>query len=65
MPDQTADTPVFLIKKLGGLVLLILGLLVTAFGYFYASSPLTFIGVILLAAGVILLALKVIRRNPT
>jgi uncharacterized YccA/Bax inhibitor family protein len=55
---------VLLMKKFGGLVAIILGCLLTAFGVEYASTGTTILGAVLLALGVILLALKVIRRNP-
>ena len=58
-----AERPVFLIKKLGGVILLVLGLLLTALGMSNDSSGLTTIGIIALVAGAIFLALKIVRRN--
>jgi hypothetical protein len=62
---DVVEGPTLAAKKLGGLVLAFLGLLGLAFGYEYSIIWLEVVGVIALAAGIILLALKVIRRNPT
>jgi hypothetical protein len=58
-----AERPVLLIKKLGGVLLLLFGLLLTALGMSNESSGLTTIGIVLLVAGAIFLALKIVRRN--
>jgi hypothetical protein len=58
-----AETPILLVKKLGGVLLLLFGLLLTALGLSNDSGGLTTIGLIFLVAGAILLALKIIRRN--
>jgi drug/metabolite transporter (DMT)-like permease len=63
MRDRTADMPIFLMKKIGGVTLLVLGLLLTAWGYGSESNALAILGVLLLAVGIALLALKIIRRN--
>jgi len=55
--------PLLLIKKLGAMILLVLGILLTATGVYGEGSSLTTIGVLLLVAGAILLALKIARRN--
>ena len=52
-----------LIKKLGGLVLIIFGCLLTGVGFTKEYNGVAAIGVLLLAAGVALLALKIVRRN--
>jgi drug/metabolite transporter (DMT)-like permease len=57
------ERPILLIKKLGGILLLVFGLLLTALGFNSESNGLTAIGIILLAAGAVFLALKIIRRN--
>lgn len=58
-----AEGPVLLIKKLGGVILLGLGVLLTALGMSSASNGLTTIGIVALVAGAILFALKILRRN--
>jgi branched-subunit amino acid transport protein AzlD len=57
------ERPILLIKKLGGILLLLFGLLLTALGFSSESTALTAIGILSLAAGAIFLALKIIRRN--
>ena len=58
-----AETPILLIKKLGGILLLFFGLLLTALGLSNDYTGLTTLGILLLAAGAIVLVLKIIRRN--
>jgi drug/metabolite transporter (DMT)-like permease len=59
----TVEGPILLIKKLGGVLLLLVGLLLTALGLNSESGGLTGTGIVLLVAGAIFLALKIIRRN--
>ncbi|WP_024517595.1 hypothetical protein [Bradyrhizobium sp. Tv2a-2] len=67
MAANTADGPLFLVKKFGGLVLIFFGILCIALGLEYRSSGLSpeliAVGVIALACGMGLLALKIVRRN--
>ncbi|MDI3308653.1 MAG: hypothetical protein QJR07_16305 [Acetobacteraceae bacterium] len=63
MAAYASSGPVFLVKKLAGLVLLVLGVLLIALGLAEGSTWLTVLGTILAAGGVVLLALKVIQRN--
>ena len=63
MVAQTSDGQVLLVKKLGGLIAIILGCLLTAVGVTFESSGTTVVGVLLLALGAVLLVLKIIRRN--
>jgi drug/metabolite transporter (DMT)-like permease len=58
-----SERPILLIKKLGGVLLLLFGLLLTALGLSNESNGLTTIGILLLVAGAIFLALKIVRRN--
>jgi branched-subunit amino acid transport protein AzlD len=58
-----SESPILLIKKLGGVLLLLLGLLLTALGFNSESTGLTTIGILSLVAGAIFLALKIVRRN--
>jgi hypothetical protein len=57
------DSPILLIKKLGGLLLLVIGLVMTALGANYGSTALIMLGTVMLVAGIALLALKIYRRN--
>jgi hypothetical protein len=57
------EKPLLLVKKFAGVLLLLAGLLVTAFGFGGGSNGLGILGLLLLAVGVVLLVLKVIRRN--
>ncbi|WP_046866500.1 hypothetical protein [Microvirga massiliensis] len=61
MAAYAKDKPVFLSKKLGGL-LLICGSLLAALAYSDGTTGLNVPG-ILLAGGVILLVLRIVRRN--
>jgi hypothetical protein len=63
MVAQTSDGHVLLIKKLGGLFAIIIGCLLTAVGVTFESGSTTFVGVLLLVIGAVLLVLKIIRRN--
>lgn len=62
--SSDATTPTLLIKKLAGVFLLVIGFLLTATGMSAGYGGLTIIGWILLAAGVVLLIMKILRRNP-
>lgn len=63
MVAETGEGHVLLIKKLGGVFLVILGCLLTAVGINLQSTGVIVLGVVLLVLGAILLALKIIRRN--
>jgi hypothetical protein len=63
MVAQTSDGPILLVKKLGGLFAIIVGCLLTAVGVTFESGGTTFIGVLLLVIGAVLLVLKIVRRN--
>jgi len=65
MAAYTADGATLLLKKFGGLVLIVLGILGIAIGFEYPSTGLLVAGLIALAFGMVLLALKIIRRNAT
>ena len=62
MATHTAGLPL-LLKKLGGLIALILGFLLVASGYRYGSAEFTSVGVALLVLGVVLIAFMIARRN--
>ncbi|MCS3895054.1 membrane-bound ClpP family serine protease [Bradyrhizobium japonicum USDA 38] len=63
MVAQTSDGRILLAKKLGGLFTIILGCLLTAVGVTFEYSGTTFVGVLLLVLGAVLLVLKIMRRN--
>ena len=63
MVTQTSDGHVLLVKKLGGLLAIIAGCLLTAVGVTFESGGTTFLGVLFLIVGAILLVLKIMKRN--
>lgn len=63
MAEFENTQPVLLIKKLGGMLLLVLGGALTAAGFGTGSSGLGTVGIVLLAIGLLLLILKIVRRN--
>jgi hypothetical protein len=69
MAANTADGPLLLVKKLGGVVLIILGIIGIAVGLEYRtvgfSAGIIVAGIVALAWGMALLALKIIRRNAS
>lgn len=52
-----------LMNILTGLIAIIIGFLVATEGYRSGSSWLIFVGIVVLAVGLVLLALKITRRN--
>ncbi|MCC8950028.1 hypothetical protein H8A97_34315 [Bradyrhizobium sp. Arg62] len=65
MAAYTADSSTLLLKKFGGLVLIVLGVLGIAIGFESGSNGCLVAGIIALALGMGLLVLKIIRRNAT
>jgi hypothetical protein len=63
MAGHAAEGPILGIKKLGGLLLVILGCLLIAAAVSAGYTGLSVAGGALVALGVVLLALKVVRRN--
>ena len=63
MATYVSEKPVLLIKKLGGILLLVIGLLLAASGLNGGYHGLTLIGALLLVTGVALIVLKIVRRN--
>ena len=63
MVARTIEAPVMLMKKMSGMVSLILGCLLTALGIEFESTSTTVVGILFLVLGGALLALKIIRRN--
>jgi hypothetical protein len=63
MATSTVQGPMLFIKKLWGLLYVVLGCLGIAIGFETGSNWLIAAGIVALVVGVSLLALKVIRRN--
>jgi hypothetical protein len=63
MPDYADTSPTLLIKKMGGVALLVLGFLFIALGYINDSNALAMFGGLVLLGGLALLVLKIFRRN--
>jgi hypothetical protein len=63
MAAYASEKPILLIKKLGGVILLLFGFLLTAMGFNGGSTGLTVFGILLLVGGLLLLAAKIFRRN--
>jgi uncharacterized membrane protein HdeD (DUF308 family) len=63
MTAYAGEKPVLLIKKLGGLLLVIFGCLLLAEGVNSSAMMPTAIGSLLLSVGLGLLVLKIMRRN--
>jgi LPXTG-motif cell wall-anchored protein len=64
MAASTVQGPTLFVKKLWGLLYVVLGCLGIATGFETGSNWLVAAGIAALVVGVSLLALKVIRRNP-
>jgi hypothetical protein len=64
MATSAVDGMMLLMKKLGGIAFVLLGCLGVGVGFGTDSMGLTAVGVVALAVGIILLMLKVVRRNP-
>jgi hypothetical protein len=69
MTANTADGALLLVKKFGGIVLFLFGVICIAVGLEYRttgfSAGITGAGIVALACGMALLALKIIRRNTS
>jgi len=65
MVGNLGEGVVLFAKKLGGLILIALGFLLTAGGVELRSTGVTTLGILFLAAGAILLILKIVRRNQS
>lgn len=57
------DKSALLVKKLAGLALVVFGLILAGYGFSVGVTWLGTVGVVLLVAGVILLIMKIVRRN--
>ena len=69
MAANTANYSLLLVKKLGGVVLILFGIIGIAIGLEYRttgfSAGMTGAGIVALLWGMALLALKIIRRNAS
>ncbi|MBR1153535.1 hypothetical protein [Bradyrhizobium sp. JYMT SZCCT0428] len=63
MVARTDEGSVFLAKKLGGLILIVLGCLLLVAGMNLESTGVSLLGALSLIAGVIFWVLKIVRRN--
>ena len=63
MVARADEGSIFLAKKLGGLLLIVLGCVLLVAGMNLKLTALSFLGVLSLIAGVIFWVLKIIRRN--
>jgi drug/metabolite transporter (DMT)-like permease len=65
MAAQTSEKSILLLKKLGGLVLVVCGVVLAALAYEDGSTGRVILGVLLAAAGIMLMVLKIVRRNTS
>jgi hypothetical protein len=65
MVAQADDGAILLIKKLGALASIIVGCILTAAGFTVESPAAIVVGILFLALGIVLLTLKIMRRNRT
>lgn len=63
MAGHVVEGPILLIKKLGGLLLIVLGFLLIATGINADYTGLAYVGGAIVVLGAVLLLLKVLRRN--
>ena len=63
MANAAGTKPILLIKKVGGLFLVVVGFLLAASGLGSDSRALTMFGILMLVGGLALLVLKIMRRN--
>jgi membrane-bound ClpP family serine protease len=63
MVARTDEGLILLAKKLGGLLLIVLGCLLLVAGTNMESTAVSLLGVLSLIAGVIFWILKIVRRN--
>lgn len=63
MDSHVEDGPALLANKFGAMALLLFGFIVLASGIAYNSAPVIVVGGVLLAGGLALLVLKIMRRN--
>jgi hypothetical protein len=60
---MAVDSPSFLVNKLTAIALVVIGFLILASGYRYGSPSSLIGGGLVLVIGIVLLVLKIARRN--
>lgn len=65
MATQASGKSILAFKKLAGLILIICGVVLAALSYEDGSMGRAILGILLAAAGVMLLVLKIARRNAS
>ncbi|MCA1396788.1 hypothetical protein AB7M47_005124 [Bradyrhizobium elkanii] len=65
MVARASDGQLLLVKKLGGLIAILVGCLLTAVGVTFESTSTIVVGVLFLVLGAALLTLKIMRRNQS
>ena len=65
MATQPSGTSILLFKKLAGLILLICGVVMAGLSYEDGSMGRAILGVLLAGAGIMLIVLKIARRNTS
>jgi len=63
MTTQASGKSILLFKKVAGLILIICGVVLAALSFEDGSIWRTLLGVLLAAAGIMLMVLKIARRN--
>jgi hypothetical protein len=63
MAAVEGGTPVLLLKKMGGMILLVVGSALAAVGFGSDVRGLGVVGLLIMALGLVLLILKIVKRN--
>jgi hypothetical protein len=61
---QGGEQTILALKKIGAIILVFAGMGLTAVSFNNGSIGFAVLGLLLIAGGILLLALKIIRRNP-
>lgn len=63
MATQGGEQTILALKKVSAVILLVMGLALTAVGFANGPTGLGIAGLVLIAAGIVFLVLKIARRN--
>jgi uncharacterized membrane protein HdeD (DUF308 family) len=63
MNAASTNPALLFMKKMGGLVSVLLGGVLLTYGAYASETPVALIGALLIIVGAVLLALKIMRRN--